>query len=458
MSKYDYDLFVIGAGSGGVRAARFAAESGANVGIAENFRLGGTCVNQGCVPKKFYYYGAHYHEDFKDARAYGWDLAEPQFSWQRLQENKNKRIELLNKHYAKLLDDAGVKIHQAHASFCDEQTIELSKDGSSYRVSAEKILITTGSRFFVPKFAGEEYVTSSDDIFAQSALPKSIVVVGGGYIAVEFAGIFKSLGLAVKLVYRGDLFLRRFDLSIRKFFQEELEKKGIELLFGRDIEKIMIEKIENQGEVEPLHVYLNDGQVLTCDQVFYATGRIGNTKNLGLENIGIDLAKNGNINVDSQFRTNVPSIFALGDVTGGMQLTPVAIVEAMHFVRSQIKGEDLGAMNYEFIPTTVFSQPSIATVGLSEEEARKKYKKISVYESNFRALKNTLSENTERIFMKLLVDDSSDLVLGAHLVGAEAGEIMQGLAIALKIGLSKKMLDSCIGIHPTSAEEFIRMS
>ena len=477
MSRYDYELFVIGAGSGGVRAARMAAREGVRVGLAESARLGGTCVNQGCVPKKLYVYGSHYHDDFSNAKGYGWTYGKPQFDWERLQKNKDQEIQRLNGVYARLLEEAGVELFYAHARLVDEHSVELEEtenasisrapflQGSErdthkqkiypHKIHAQKILIATGSSPYIPDFSGCQYVANSNHIFAQKKLPERVLVVGGGYIAVEFASIFAGLGLKTDLVYRGELFLRRFDISVRKFLEEEMQKKNVKLHFQSPVKKIEQEK---DGS---LCVFLETARKIYTDQVLYATGRVANTKNLGLEKIGVGLDSKGNVKVDSHFRTNIDSVYALGDVIGRVQLTPVAIAEAMVFVRTQIRKKNLGElteMDYECIPTAIFSQPSIGSVGLSEEQAREKYKDICVYESNFRALKHSLSGNEERTLVKLVTQKDSGRVLGAHMVGAEAAEIIQGLAIALKAGANKAHFDACIGIHPTSAEEFVSLT
>ena len=452
-SVYDFDLFVVGGGSGGVRAARYAAKSGARVGLAESGQLGGTCVNRGCVPKKLYVYSSHYSEDFADSKGYGWESTKPQFSWHVLQKNKDKEIGRLNQVYAKLLEEAGVKVFYAHASLVDRHSLEL-QDAAGLgckRVTAERILIASGSTPFVPFLPGREYVCNSDDIFMQKELPKKIAVLGGGYIAVEFAGIFSSLGCQTTLLYRGDLFLRGFDESIRCFFQEEMQKKGVDLRFKKQVEKIQKEK---DGS---LCLFLNDGKKLGVDQAVSAMGRVSNTKGMKLEDAGITLDSSGNIPVDSQFCTNADSIYALGDVIGRVRLTPVAIAEAVYFVRTVFQKEKLPPFNYKCIPTAVFSQPSIGTVGLSEEEAKKEHKDVHVYESSFKELKHTLSGRQERTLIKLIVEGKDGRVLGAHIVGAESGEIIQGLAIALKAGAEKKDFDNTIGVHPTRSEEFVSL-
>ncbi len=464
MTSYDYDLFVLGAGSGGVRAARKAASTGIRVGIAEMDRLGGTCVNQGCVPKKLYTYAAHFQEDFADSRGYGWDVTNTDddkkllFSWQRLQAAKDQEILRLNQIYADMLIKAGVDIFYAQAHLLDEHSLKLTyvddhtPKEKKKRISAQKILIATGSSPFVPDFLGKEYVTSSEDIFKQKKLPQRIVIVGGGYIAVEFAGIFANLGCQTSLIYRGELFLRNFDMSIRNFFYEEMQKKQVDIHFKSEIQNI------SQSEDLSLSISLANGKNIFANQVVYATGRLANTTSCGLKKLGISLDKRGNIQVDDDFRTNISSIYSLGDSIGRVQLTPVAIAEASHFVAKQFMQLDLEPINYNYIPTAVFSQPSIGTVGLTEAQAREKYPQVKTYTSKFRALKHSLSKREEKTLIKLVVDEDSDRVLGAHYVGAEAGEIIQGLGIALQAGATKKIFDATIAVHPTVAEEFVSLS
>ncbi len=457
MSIYDYDLFVVGAGSGGVRVARRAARAGIKVGIAEASAFGGTCVNKGCIPKKLYVYSSHYQEDFIDSKGYGWETNDgkpsDKFSWKVLQQNKNQEILRLNGIYRNLLADAGVQIFYAKASLLDEHTLDLQDvvDQSHRKISSEKILIVTGSLPKIPSIPGEEYLSSSDHIFFQEKLPERIVILGGGYIAVEFAGIFSSLGVETKLLYRGDLFLRGFDGSIRRFFYEEMQKKGISLHFQTSL--LAVKKQKNNS----LLLSLEDGSSITTDQVLSATGRTANTKGIGLERVGVEMNSNNSLKVDEQFCTNIPSVYALGDVIGRIQLTPVAIAEAMYFVRTTILKEKIRPFSYENIPTTIFSQPSIGTVGLSEEEAKKRDYNVKVYKNNFQELKHTLSGRSERSLVKLIVDGEEGRVLGAHMVGREAGEIIQGIAVALKAGATKKDFDDTIGVHPTCAEEFVTL-
>lgn len=447
MVEYDYDLFVIGAGSGGVRAARMAAALGVRVAVAEDRYLGGTCVNVGCVPKKLFVYGAHYSEDFHESEAFGWQLKDrPQFDWETLRDNKTKEIERLNGIYGSLLDNAGAELINGHASLVDAHTVRVN--GKHY--SAERILIATGGWPFVPDFPGAEHVITSNEAFYLESFPKNAIVVGGGYIAVEFAGIFKGLGADTQLVYRRDLFLRGFDKDVREFVRDEVSKKGIGLNFNADI--VAVEKMEDGR----LKANLNNGQTLIADTILYATGRKPKTEGLGLEKAGVLLREDGAVLVNEQFQSNVPSIYALGDVVGKIQLTPVALAEGMALVKHLYQGGD-GHVDYNFIPTAVFCQPNIGTVGVTEEEAREQGYEVEIYRSSFRALKHTLSGSEERCFMKMIVDQSTDKVIGVHMVGPDAGEIMQGIAVAMKAGATKSVFDQTIGIHPTSAEEFVTM-
>lgn len=444
---YDYDLFVIGVGSGGVRAARMAATNGARVATAEDRYMGGTCVNVGCVPKKLFVYASHFNEEYHHAEGFGWGKASPEFDWPKLLENKNTEIGRLNGIYQGLLDNAGVTHFDGRARIVDEHHISINNDKV---VSAEKILIATGGWPWVPEFPGSEHVITSNEAFFLEQLPKRSLVVGGGYIAVEFAGIFAGLGIDSHLSYRGPMFLRGFDQDVREFVAEELDKKHIDLHFNTHVTNI---KKQSDGS---LLVSFEEGETLEVDLVMYATGRTPNVFDIGLENVDVEQGKNGAIIVDDEFRTSVPNIFALGDVTDKIQLTPVAIKEAMAFVQTQYQNMPT-KMDYEGIATAVFCQPNIGTVGLSEEEARAECSEVDVYRSSFRAMKHTLSGSDEKSLMKIIVDKASDKVVGVHMVGSEAGEIIQGIAIALKAGATKAVFDATVGIHPTSAEEFVTM-
>ncbi|MCK1790296.1 glutathione-disulfide reductase [Pseudomonas violetae] len=445
--SYDFDLFVIGAGSGGVRAARFAAGFGAKVAVAESRYLGGTCVNVGCVPKKLLVYGAHFADDFEQAESFGWTAGKANFDWPSLIANKNREIDRLNGIYRKLLIDSGVTLLEGHARLADANHVDIN----GQRFSAERILIATGGWPQIPEIPGHEHAITSNEAFFLEELPKRILVIGGGYIAVEFAGIFNGLGAETRLLYRGNLFLRGFDQSVRTHLAEELTKRGLRLDFNTDIVRI-----DKQPDGSLLAT-LQDGTQLETDSIFYATGRRPMLDNLGLENTRVELTEAGYIDVNEHFETRDPSILALGDVIGGVQLTPVATAEGMAVARRLFKPEQYRPVDYRHIPTAVFSQPNIGTVGLTEQQAVEQGHKVVVFESRFRPMKLTLTESSEQTLMKLVVDAESDRVLGCHMVGSEAGDIIQGLAIALKAGATKRLFDDTIGVHPTSAEEFVTL-
>lgn len=444
---YDFDLFVIGAGSGGVRAARFAAGYGARVAVAESRYLGGTCVNVGCVPKKLLVYAAHAHEEFAQAGSFGWSVATPEFDWPTLISNKNREIERLNGVYRSLLENSGVTLLSSHARIVDAHCVEV--DGQ--RHSAKHILIATGGWPQIPDIPGKELAITSNEAFFLAQLPKRVLVVGGGYIAVEFASIFNGLGAQTSQLYRGELFLRGFDQSVRVHLREEMLKKGIDLQFNSDISEIV-----RQADGSLLAT-LRDGRQLETDCVFYATGRRPMLDNLGLENVQVKLDSRGCIEVDELYRSSEPSILAIGDVIGRVQLTPVALAEGMAVARQLFKPEEYRPLDYELIPTAVFSLPNIGTVGLSEEQARAAGHAVNIFESRFRPMKLTLGDIQEKILMKLVVDAQSDRVLGCHMVGPEAGEIIQGLAVAIRAGATKRIFDETLGIHPSAAEEFVTM-
>jgi len=444
---YDFDLFVIGAGSGGVRAARFAAGFGAKVAVAESRYLGGTCVNVGCVPKKLLVYGSHFADDFEQAEGFGWTAGKAQFDWETLIDNKNREIERLNGIYRTLLVNSGVTLLEGHARLTDAHHVEIN--GQVF--SAERILIATGGWPQIPDIPGREHAITSNEAFFLKQLPKRVLVVGGGYIAVEFAGIFNGLGADTRLLYRGDLFLRGFDKSVRVHLVQELTKRGLQLQFNTDI--VRIDKLADGT----LLATLNDGRQLEADSIFYATGRRPMLDNLGLENTRVALNDKGYIDVNDNFETREPSILALGDVIGRVQLTPVATAEGMAVARRLFKPADYRPVDYRHIPTAVFSQPNIGTVGLTEEQALEQGHKVLIFESRFKPMKLTLTESSEQTLMKLVVDAHTDRVLGAHMVGPDAGDIIQGLAIALKAGATKRLFDETIGVHPTSAEEFVTL-
>ena len=445
MKRYDYDLFVIGAGSGGVRAARMAAGFGARVAVAEDRYLGGTCVNVGCVPKKLYVYAAEFGKSFKDGRNFGWESTAPTFDWATLRDHKKAEIARLNAIYGNLLGGAKVELIDGRARLVDAHTVAV---GDS-RYTAAKILIATGGWPHIPKFTGSELAISSNEVFDLSEFPKRLAIVGGGYIAVEFAGIFNGLGAQVSQLYRGPLFLRGFDDDLRAHAAQEIAKTGVDLRFNVNVEAIA-------RTPAGLQVKLTDATTLEVDAVLYATGRKANLDGLGLENVKVKINDDGTIAVDAHYRTSEPSIFALGDVTGGIELTPVALAEAMAFVRREFGGQD-SAVDYDFIPTAVFCQPNISTVGFTEAEARARFGPLRLFKSTFKPMKHTISGRDERTFMKLIVDRASDRVVGAHMMGPDAGEIMQGIAIALRAGATKALFDTTIGIHPTAAEEFVTM-
>jgi glutathione reductase (NADPH) len=443
---YDFDLFVIGAGSGGVRCARFAAGYGARVAVAESRYLGGTCVNVGCVPKKLLVYGSHFRDEFHHAQGFGWSAEQPRFDWATLIANKDAEILRLNGIYRNLLVNSGVKVVEGHARLIDGHHVEV--DGQRY--SAARILIAVGGWPQVPSVPGNEHAITSNEAFHLKQLPGRVLVVGGGYIAVEFASIFHGMGSKTSLVYRGELFLRGFDGSVREHLREELQKKGLDLCFNCDVLKI--EKRDDGC----LLATLNDGRQIETDCVFYATGRRPMLDNLQLENTQVELDERGFIQVDEHYRTRDPSVYAIGDVIGRVQLTPVALAEGMAVARHLFKPDEYRPVDYAQIPTAVFSVPNIGTVGLTEEQARRAHD-VTVFESRFRPMKLTLTDDPERTLMKLVVDARTDKVLGCHMVGPDAGEIIQGLAVALKAGATKQVFDDTLGIHPTAAEEFVTM-
>lgn len=446
MNSYDYDLFVIGAGSGGIRAARMAAPLGIKVAVAEQNRAGGTCVNLGCVPKKLYVHAAEFASTPLHSAGFGWNWSATDFEWSTLRDNKSKLIAQSNSRMEAMLANAGAQLIHGHATLIDEHSVAV--DGKIY--TAERILITTGSRPSLPEFSGSEHLLSSDQIFDLDHLPEQLLIIGGGYIACEFAGIFHELGVKVTQLYRGKLFLRGFDVEIRQYLAARMRQKGIDLRFETDIKEI--DKNQN-GQYSSV---LTDGRIVTTDMILAATGRRPNIEHLGLDSVGIITNAEGAIQVNEKYQTNIPSIYALGDVISRLQLTPVALAEAMVLVKNLYQGFSL-QLDYNLIPTAVFSLPNVACVGLTEEQASEQYSHVDVYTTEFRALKHALDDSQERILMKLLVDSQTDRVIGAHMAGEGAAEIIQGIAIALKTGATKSMFDQTIGIHPTSAEEFVTM-
>lgn len=444
--NFEYDFFVIGAGSAGVRAARTAAALGAKVAIAEDLFFGGTCVNVGCVPKKLYVYASEFAEEFAAAKGFGWQQVNPHHNWAELLKNKNREITRLNTIYINLLQQAGVNIIQGRAQVLAPNKFAVG--GQSY--TAKFILLAVGGWPRMPDFPGAEHVLTSNDFFKLKQTPERVLVQGGGYVAIELAGIFNGLGSQTELVYRGELFLRGFDRDIRRFVHDEVSKKGVSLSFNADIQAV--EKIaENQ-----LRVHLNNGEIREVSAVLSAIGRVPKIPGLGLENTRVALSASGHVIVNGNFETNEAGIYAVGDVVGYKELTPVALAEGMALARFLFANEAIN-IDYSKIPTAVFCQPNIATVGLSEEQALKEGLDIDVYVSSFKPLKNTLSGIDERSFMKLVVNRKDDKVVGCHMVGQHAGEIIQGLAVAMTAGATKKDFDKTIGIHPTAAEEFVTM-
>jgi glutathione reductase (NADPH) len=449
MSAYDYDLFVIGGGSGGVRAARVVASIGKRVAIAEEYRFGGTCVIRGCVPKKLLVYASQYREHFEDAVGYGWDLGKNKFDWKKLIAAKDKEITRLEGLYRSGLANSGAEIIESRAELVDAHTIRLVKTGKT--VTAEKIVIATGGAPNLhAALPGHELCISSNDAFDLPGLPKSILIAGGGYIAVEFANIFHGLGVAVTLIYRGKEILSRFDKDMRLGLHTAMVEKGIRIVLTDVIESV--EKTAAGG----LLAKTKTGETIAVDSVMLALGRDPNTKGLGLEAAGVEINKRGAIVVDKYSRTNVSNIFALGDVTDRVQLTPVAIHEAMCFIETEYKNNPT-APDHELIATAVFSQPEIGTVGLSEEDAAKRFSELEVYRAEFRPMKATLSGRTEKMIMKLIVDAASRKVVGAHVLGHDAGEMVQLLGVSLKAGVTKEDFDRTMAVHPSAAEELVTM-
>ncbi|GAA6133375.1 glutathione-disulfide reductase [Oceaniserpentilla sp. 4NH20-0058] len=444
MSKFDFDLFVIGAGSAGVRVSRMAAAMGRRVAVAESRYLGGTCVNVGCVPKKLFVYASEFPHMINEAKGYGLNLNLNGFNWNTLRDNKTKEIERLNGIYQNLLDGSNVTTKLGHASLVDSNTVTINGE----HFTAEKIILATGGWPDLPEIPGKEFMVNSNDFFYLESFPQTALVVGSGYISVEFAGILNGLGCKTSISSRSGKLLRGFDESTREFAENEILKKGLTL--------IKEQPIKITKEEEGYRVEFNNQPSILVDLVVAATGRNPNLQNLGLENVNIALDDGGFIKVNEQYQTSTESIYALGDLIDTPQLTPVALAEAMTFLRQQYEG-NLIPLDYTNIPTAVFSQPNLATVGMTEQEAIQKGYKVKRYESEFRALKLTMTDSTERTYMKLIVDNESDKVLGAHMVGEHAAEIIQGIVIAIKAGATKAVFDETIGIHPSSAEEFVTM-
>jgi glutathione reductase (NADPH) len=447
MTGFDYDLFVIGAGSGGVRAARIAARYGAKVAVAEEYRVGGTCVIRGCVPKKLFVYASKFAEEFEDAIGFGWTTDKVSFDWSTLVENKDKEIDRLNKAYIRNLEGAGAELILERATVEDANTVRLA---SGRKVTARYILVATGATPFVPRhLPGHELAITSNEAFHLERLPSRIVIVGGGYIAVEFAGIFSGLGVETVLVCRGAQILRGFDDDIRNHLAGEMKKKGIELRTQADVSAI-----ERSGT--GVRVTLNDGTGFGAGQIMFATGRVPNVVDLGLDKAGVELTPHYAVKVDEYSRTTVPSIYAVGDVTNRANLTPVAIREGHAFADTVFGGKDV-KVDHSLVPTAVFSQPEIGTVGLTEAQARAQFSKIDIYKTSFRPMKHTLSGRDERMLMKLVVDGETDRVLGCHICGTDAGEMAQLLGISLRLGAKKSDFDATMAVHPTAAEELVTM-
>ena len=443
--RYDYDLITLGGGSGGVRASRMAAAFGARVALIEAAALGGTCVNAGCIPKKLFSYAAGFASDFEDAAGYGWSVPQPDFDWRTLRTAKDREISRLNSVYAKLLGDAGVRVIEGRAAIRDAHTVEVA----GRRYSAEHLLVATGGRAVRPDIPGAELGITSDEVFHLQSLPRRVLLVGGGYIAVEFASIFSGLGVETTLMHRGSHLLRGFDEDVAATLTAELQRQGVRLVLDESPAGVT----RDSGG---LHMDLVSGRELATDLVMFATGRRPNVEGLGLEAAGLVLSDRGAITVDAHYRSAVPSVHAVGDVIGRVQLTPVAIAEGTALARTLFGGQP-STVNYDNIPTAVFSHPHVGTVGLAEDEARRRFAAVKVYRSSFRPLKATLSGDAGKVFIKLVVDAGSDRVVGAHMVGAEAGEIIQGLAVAMNCGATKAQFDATIGIHPTTAEEFVTL-
>ncbi|MGE0558869.1 MAG: glutathione-disulfide reductase [Burkholderiales bacterium] len=445
MAHYDFDLITIGGGSGGVRASRMSAAHGARVALIEAGPLGGTCVNAGCIPKKLFSYASRFSDDFSESSGYGWTVGSPGFDWATLVANKDREIARLNGVYAKVLHDAGVTVIPGRAHLADAHTVVVGEQ----RLTSGHVLIATGGRAVKPGIPGAELGITSDQAFHLDTLPGRVVLLGGGYIAVEFASIFNGLGVDTTLVYRGEQLLRGFDDDLGRVLAEQLRQQGVNLLLNENVRSL-----ERRGG--GLQLALESGATIATDVMMFATGRLPNVDGLGLEAAGVVLAKNGAVLVDDFYRSSVPSVHAIGDVIDRIQLTPVAIAEGMALARTLFRNEPT-ALDYKNIPTAVFSHPHIGSVGLTEAQAREHHATIDVYRSHFRPLKATLSGSEGRVFMKLVVDHATDRVLGAHMVGDEAGEIIQGIAVALKCGATKAQFDATVGIHPTVAEEFVTL-
>lgn len=450
---FDYDLFVIGAGSGGVRASRIAAGYGARVGVCEDYRVGGTCVIRGCVPKKLLVYGSKYAHDFEDSAAYGWSVEAPSHDWATLRDNVGREVDRLNGVYIRLLEGAGVKLHMGRGRLMDRHTVAVGEE----TVTADKILVATGGRPEVPEIPGREFAITSNEAFhLPDPLSRRVTIVGGGYIAVEFAGIFKGLGCEVDIVIRRDRVLRGFDEECRTFVHEALKAGGIRMRTETEIVRIEATSDGKGSGGTPFKLHTPHGGVFETDLVMYATGRVPNTQGIGLEKVGVQLDKAGAIAVDEWSRSTVENIWAVGDVTDRIALTPVALMEGHCFADTEF-GKKPRKADHRDVPSAVFCQPEMANVGLTEEEARMTLSELRVYVSAFTPMKYTLAGRKQRTFMKLIVEAATDRVVGCHMVGDDAAELIQGLAVAVKAGATKAQFDATVGIHPTAGEEFVTM-
>ena len=448
MSQFDYDLFVIGAGSGGVRAGRLAAASGARVAVAEEYRVGGTCVIRGCVPKKFMVYASEFPHYAHIAEGYGWSASGATFDWPRFREAKDREIARLSGLYVANLTRSGAEILEGRAVLTGPNSLEVEGRGA---ITAERILVATGGRPWKPDdLPGADLAITSEDAFDLPALPERMVIVGGGFIAVEFAGIFNGLGVDVTLVYRGDQILRGFDEDIRSHVAAEIQRRGVKLILGAH-------PVALSGMSGALQCRLSDGQVLAAGEVMLATGRKPHTRGLGLEAAGVETGPNGEIRVDAWSRSSTPSVWAVGDVTDRINLTPVAIREGAAFARTEFYGQPT-RFDHEAVASAVFSQPPVGTVGLTETEARAAYPNIDIYRSRFRPMKETFYGGQEQALVKLVVDADSQRMLGCHVVGPDAPEIIQMAAVPIKLGVTKAQWDSACAVHPTLAEELVTLS
>ena len=447
--RFDFDLLTIGAGSGGVAATRRAGNYGARTAICEEDRVGGTCVLRGCIPKKFLVYASHFAQDFSDSIKYGWSAHNAKFDWPTLVTNKDAELDRLHDIYRSLLDEAGVKVLLGRASLLDEHTVLVESDGEAKGITAETILVATGGLPQIPNNLNFDTALTSNEALSLDKLPERIIIVGGGYIAVEFCGIFNSLGVEVTQIIRADQILRGFDEDVRGHLQKEMVRQGIKLITG-----VTINNADKTLDVSRL--VLSDGRILEAEEILFATGRIPNTSGLGLEVAGVDVSENGAIKVDEWSRTSRSNIYAIGDCTDRINLTPVAISEGRALADS-IYNNDPKIVDYENVASAVFSQPPVGTVGVTEAEARQRYRDITIYQSEFRPLKATISGDDGRTMMKLIVEQASRRVVGCHMVGDDAPEIIQGIGIAIKCGATKEQFDATMAIHPTAAEEFVTM-